>query len=234
MAWTWTRHADPAALAAALAGALEDVLVPALARGGSARLALAGGGTPLPAYRALAARPLRWPAVTALPTDERWVAHTAPGCNLAALRAAFAAARGIALKPLTPALPDGEPDAAVALASLAAVPDAFDAVVLGMGGDGHVASLFPGAPQLSHALDRRHPPPALVVEPRPLPPDAPWPRISLGLQRLLATRVLLLAATGPAKRLVLEQAMVHGDPFLHPVAAVLHDAGVNVAIHWSP
>jgi 6-phosphogluconolactonase len=234
MAWTWTTHADPAALAGALAAALEDVLVSALAGGGSASLALAGGGTPLPAYRALAARPLRWSAVTALPTDERWVAHTSPACNLASLRAAFADARGLAFRTLTPAQPQGAPDAAVALANLAAVPGAFDAVLLGMGGDGHIASLFPGAAQLGQALDRLHPPPALVVEPRPLPPDAPWPRISLGLHRLLDTRLLLLAVTGGGKRLVLEQAMVHGDPLLHPVAAVLHDAGVTVAIHWSP
>jgi 6-phosphogluconolactonase len=234
MAWTWTTHADPAALTAALANTLEQALVAALAQNGSASMALAGGGTPLPAYRALAARPLRWPAVTALPTDDRWCAHGAPGSNLHALRAAFAPARGLALLALTPAQPEGGADATVALASLAAVPGRFDAVLLGMGTDGHVASLFPGAPELAHALDRLQPPPALVVHPDPPPPDAPWPRVSLGLHRLLDTRHLLLAVTGAGKRRVLEQAMAHGDPFLHPVAAVLHDAGVTLAIHWSP
>lgn len=234
MAWTWTTHEDPAALAAALAAALENAIGAALAGAGCANLALAGGATPLPAYRALAARPLSWAGVTALPTDERWLAHAAPQSNLHALRAAFAPARGIELLALTPPEPDGDADAAVALASLATVPDRFTAVLLGMGGDGHIASLFPGAPELARGLDRRDPSPALVVHPRPLPPDAPWPRISLGLDRLLRTGHLLLAVTGAGKRLVLEQAMVHGDPFLHPVAAVLHDAGTTLAIHWSP
>jgi 6-phosphogluconolactonase len=233
MAWTWTTHADPAALARALAQALEAELAAALASRGSASLALAGGGTPLPAYRALAARPLRWPAVTAMPTDDRWLAHTEAASNLHALRAVFSNARGLVLQPLTPAQPDGEPDASVALASLAAVPGPFDAVLLGMGTDGHVASLFPGAPELARGLDRLQPP-ALVVRPDPLPPEAPWPRVSLGLHRLLDTSHLMLAVTGAGKRLVIEQAMAHGDPFLHPVAAVLHDAGVTVAIHWSP
>ena len=131
-----------------------------------------------------------------------------------------------------------EASLAHARALLAANPQPFDAVLLGMGmgmgmgGDGHFASLFPGAANLDEGFD-----PALDacrIDPVPLPPEAPYPRISLTLPRLLRTRTLLLAVTGAGKRAVLEEAMAGADPRCLPVAALLHAPGAQLHVHWSP
>lgn len=131
-----------------------------------------------------------------------------------------------------------EASLAHARALLAANPQPFDAVLLGMGmgmgmgGDGHFASLFAGAANLDEGFD-----PALDacrIDPVPLPPEAPYPRISLTLPRLLRTRTLLLAVTGAGKRAVLEEAMAGADPRRLPVAALLHAPGAQLHVHWSP
>lgn len=247
MAWTLIEHADDAALHAAVADALAAAIAEGVAARGVATLALAGGSTPFPAYRQLAARALPWAQVRVWPSDERWVPGAHPANNLRALREAFAGA-GFALRGLLPAALEraaadaapGAPDASAAEADLAALPTRFDACLLGMGGDGHTASLFPGEPRLAALLAPAGGPDAAVVIPDPLPPEAPFARITLTAQRLLRSRRLLLAITGDAKRRVLEAALrPDADPLRLPVAALLRAAGVDgagapVAIHWSP
>ena len=234
MAWVQHRHDDAGALADALAATLHRQCERALAERGKALLALAGGRTPFPAYRALAASDLDWSRVTAMPTDERCVPHDHAACNLRGLREAMVTAHGLALEPLTTA--DGDPDASEAAARtmLARHAGAFDVVLLGMGEDGHTASLFPGAPQLGAALDPTRADGAVRIDPDPLPPEAPFPRISLTASRLLRARCIILAITGHAKRAVLEQALADADPRRHPVAAILHAPGATVQVHWSP
>lgn len=216
----------------AVAARLEQVCERAVSTNGWARLALAGGSTPMPIYRELARRPLDWPRVSLLPGDERWVAHDQPACNLAAIREAFAP-RPADFRALTPERPDDEPDQAAALESWAAMGEGLDACLLGMGGDGHFASLFPGAPELAAGLDPGQAAPFLIVHPDPLPPDAPFARVSLTLAAILRAPVLLLAIRGAQKRAVLEQAVAEGADSALPVAALLNAAGDALEIHWS-
>jgi 6-phosphogluconolactonase len=172
--------------------------------------------------------------VTVFPSDERCVPHDDPACNLRALRAAFDEAEGLRLRPLTTA--DGDPDRSEheARSQLAQCPQPWDALVLGMGADGHTASLFPGAPQLAAALASDGDDDACRVDPRPLPAEAPYPRITLTVPRLLRARIVHLAITGAAKRAVLHEALKQNDPLQHPVAAILHAAATSVEVHWSP
>jgi 6-phosphogluconolactonase len=234
VSWTETRHANPEALAAALADDLEGIVRAALARRGGAMLALAGGRTPFPIYRRLAAAALDWSRVVLLATDERWVDHHHPACNGREMRAAFAAAQGVHILPLTPGSAEGRASAELAQATLASLPAPFDAVLLGMGGDGHFASLFPGSAELAAGLDPDSPDDALVIHPDPLPPEAPFPRISLSAARLLRSHRLLLAVTGEAKRAVLDRAQTRPDPSTLPISALLHHPATQVEIHWSP
>lgn len=234
MAWLWHEHADPGELAVAASAQLQAACAEAIASRGHAVLALAGGSTPLPLYRRLAAGALPWPQVTVMPTDDRCVPHDHEACNLRQIAAAFELAAGMRLQALT--APDGAParSEAIAQAMLARHPEPFDAVVLGMGADAHTASLFPGAPQLAGALDLATNVDACRIDPRPLPPDAPYPRITLTAARLLRARLVQLVIIGADKRDALQRAIASADPARHPVAALLHAPGNLLHLHWSP
>lgn len=233
MAWTEHRYADAGALASSLAARLEDTVRDAIASRGHAMLALAGGRTPFPAYRALAARDLDWSRVVLMPTDERCVPHDHPACNLREMREAFAQAQGVRFASLTVDDGDADRSRSWARAMLSQHAGAFDAVVLGMGSDAHTASLFPGAVELPAALDPTGTADACRIDPQPLPPEAPFPRITLTVPRLLRARNLHLALTGELKHTVLRQAQASQDLLRYPVAAILHAPDAAVHIHWS-
>jgi 6-phosphogluconolactonase len=227
-------YEDAEALAEAVASRLRQVCIGALAHRGHALLCLAGGRTPFPAYRSFAASDgIDWDDVAILPGDDRCVPLDHAANNVASLRAAFSQAEGVRIASLT--TPDGDPAASLlhARTMLSRHADTFDAVVLGMGEDGHTASLFPGAHGLSAALAPASREDAFLIHPEPLPPEAPYSRISLGLARLLRTRSIHLIVTGPRKRDVLHEAIAANDPLRHPIAAVL-SASCDVHVHWSP
>ena len=234
MGWVEHDHANGTALAEALAEQLHACCRDAIERRGRARLALAGGSTPLPAYRLLGARDLDWSRVWIVPTDERCVPHAHPASNVKALRAAFAQASGEHIEALT--TPDGDPARSESCARklFEREPEDFDAVVLGMGLDAHTASLFPGAPQIDEALDPDKALDACRIDPLPLPPEAPFPRITLTLPRLLRTRTLMLALSGEEKRAVLRLAQAGDASHRRPISAFLHATGATVHVHWSP
>ncbi|MDI1253701.1 6-phosphogluconolactonase [Thermomonas sp.] len=238
MPWIEHDHASSDALVAHLVDTLIDTCNHATREHRSAWLALAGGRTPLPIYAALAAA-LPSASLTVITTDERCVPHTHPACNATALRAAFAGHAGIVVNPLT--REDGDVQASLkqTRAMLALNQQPFDAVLLGMGADGHFASLFPGADNLAEGLALDSQTDAIATLPDPLPPEAPFARISLTLPRLLRASAVHLVITGDDKRRVLRQAQ-HQDAVdacpagKYPVAALLHASDHCVQIHWSP
>lgn len=248
MPWTMCEHANTDQLAAACAARIDAELDIALRERGAALLALAGGRTSPPVFRRLAVQFRDWSRVTILPSDERWVAADHPDCNLRQMREAFAGAEGIRWLSLVPALPQGEASAAFANGALAPYPQPFDVCMLGMGADGHFASLFPGAPTLADALSPTQTSAALPVLPNPMPAAGPHARVSLTLARILNSRRLLLVISGHDKRAVLERAIASVRP--EPVEGRGEDAGANGAalpvaallaaahpaaeIHWSP
>lgn len=196
-------------------------------------MALAGGSTPLPAYDRLALG-LNDKPLQVIPTDERCVPHDQPAaCNLSALRMVFASAPGVRAVPITTA--DGARNDSLELArkELATLPW-FDATVLGMGADGHFASLFPESAGLADALNLETSDDAIALMPARIPPEAPYERITLTLPRLLRSRRVLLVISGNAKRDVLELALAgNADPIRCPVSALLR-AAPGLVTHWSP
>ena len=238
MPWIEHDHADVGALIDHVADAFVDASRAAIHARGQAWLALAGGRTPLPVYARLAAVGLGG-VVSAIPTDERCVPHDHPACNLRALREAFAADRNIVANPLTREDGDEAGSLVQARSLLALNPQPFDAVLLGMGADGHFASLFPGAANLTEGLGMNAGADAIATLPVPLPPEAPFARISLTLPRLLYAREVHLVVTGDDKRRVLRRAQRDGAESAalaghFPVAALLHAPGHHIRIHWSP
>jgi 6-phosphogluconolactonase len=191
----------------AIANWLEARLRAALARtAGPVALAVPGGATPFPILARLAARPLEWARVAVWPTDDRLVPHDHPASNTGKLIALFAPT-GAAVVDL----------AAAAAAAAAAAPPRFALVWLGMGADGHVASLFPNTdpqPNDPQAIRR--------LTPDPLPPEAPFDRITLTLPALLCADELLLVTRGEDKRAVLADALAGRSDL--PVARLLRAA----------
>ena len=233
MGWIEHDHASLDALVTHVADDLRQACAEAQRARGMAWLALAGGRTPLPIYARLAASSDA-ANVTAVPTDERCVPHDHPACNLHALRNAFAGSDGTVVTSLT--RDDGDIEASLrqARALLALNPQPFDAVLLGMGADGHFASLFPGAANLGDGLAMDSGLDAIATLPDPLPPEAPFARISLTLPRLLRARQVHLVVTGEEKRRVVRRAQQQDTAGGPPVAALLHARDHRLQVHWSP
>ncbi|WP_448586262.1 6-phosphogluconolactonase [Thermaurantiacus sp.] len=211
----WWDYADRETMAGEVAGDIAFLLGQAIEGHGSALAAFPGGTSPERVFRALAGEEVDWKKVTIIPTDERCVPETDALSNVARLRAVFAPL-GAAVRPLA------EADA------LRWPPDV---VWLGMGADGHTASIFPG-PDLAAALmtPRR----TQAVRPEPLPDDAPVSRLTLTKSAILAARALLLTIEGEAKRRVLEKALADGPGSGLPVGRLLADAEQAIDIHWCP
>ncbi len=231
MSWVEHHYANSQELVNACAMRLVDAIGRSLARFDSASLALAGGRTAPPIFARLCTQALPWAKVSAVPTDERWVDYAHADCNLRQLRESFAAP-GLRTMALVPEPPSEFPDAGFANAQLAKVPDTFAAVMLGMGADGHFASLFPGADNLAEALDPRSSSDAYAIIPDPMPSAGPHPRVSLSLARLLRTELLMLVISGEDKLQTLRRAQT--DASAYPVGALLHYAQTEVEIHWCP
>ncbi len=220
-------------LAKALAQAVGDDLVAGLAARGTASLAVSGGSTPARFFAALGKRrDIDWENVVVTLVDERWVPETAERSNAALvnetmLQGPAAVARFI------PLYSGGdEPDAealARTAAQLAAVPRPFDAVVLGMGNDGHTASFFPGGDNLAAALGAA---PGDVVSMRA--PGAGEPRVTLTLKCLLDTAGLYLHIEGEGKAAVLAEALADGPVETMPIRAVLRQTERPLNIFWCP
>ncbi|MGZ4150605.1 MAG: 6-phosphogluconolactonase, partial [Actinomycetota bacterium] len=137
--------ADAEAAAARAAALIADRARSVIAQTGAFTLALSGGSTPGPMLRRLGDADVPWEAVGVWQVDERIAPVGDPDRNLTALEASFRAARMVVLHPMPVEALDLEAAAAAYASSL---PPAFDLVHLGLGPDGHTASLVPGDPVL--------------------------------------------------------------------------------------
>ncbi|MDC8010927.1 6-phosphogluconolactonase [Tahibacter soli] len=227
------RHGGREPLAQALAAAVADDLRAGIAQRGVASLAVSGGSTPRLFFDHLAQEDLDWSRVVVTLVDERWVPETDARSNAAMARKALLSngsgrARFV---PLYDDAPDPESALDVVDARLDDVPLPFDAVVLGMGLDGHTASFFPHGDRLAAALDPRGE--ARVISMRA--EAAGEPRITLTLPTLLATQALYLHIEGDTKAQVLAQALAAdatAEEF--PIRAVVRYAGEPVRLYWCP
>jgi 6-phosphogluconolactonase len=182
----------------AIADWLEQRLRAALATSpGDVAVTVPGGSTPFPILADLAARALPWSRIAVWPGDDRIVAEDHPASNVGRIRALL----GPGGTQIVPLAEDADPPH-------------FALAWLGMGGDGHVASLFPN-------IDPRADDPLRVrrLTPDPLPPEAPFDRLSLTIPALLDSDELLFVIRGADKRAVFEGAAA-GENDL-PVARLL-------------
>ncbi|MEJ6788978.1 6-phosphogluconolactonase [Brevundimonas sp. BR2-1] len=225
--------ADGSSWAEACAARLTDTLAAAVADAGKALFAGSGGSTPAPIYRRMAQSKLDWSKVAVTLIDERYVPETSPESNAALIRqtlmtGAAAAARFV---PLYHSEVTVDRAAALAAHALAREGGRLDAVLLGMGEDGHICSMFPNSPTLKTLLSPSLPPTVLGV---PHGRDGAAPsleRLSVNLPYLMGARRVVLALTGAAKRAVFEREAA-GDPAVQPIAALIA-ANVPLDVLWT-
>jgi len=229
----WWDYEDAGELADALAGDIQFVIESAIDARGSAVIALAGGKTPFPAYEKLAKAKLDWKRVTIVPGDERIVPLGDPLSNVTQLGKLFIP-KGARVIPIVPqATADYKSAGRSADALMQDLHWPLDLCLLGVGGDGHTASIFPG-PDFDEALNGPKERRMLGVMPDPLPPEAPVARVTLSREGIVTARALMIAVTGQAKRDVIEQAIKQGPSSPYPIGRVLADAELPVDIHWAP
>jgi 6-phosphogluconolactonase len=219
---------DRDAAAEAAAAILAEAMRPPERR----RIVVTGGSTPGPAYDRLSALDLDWSETTVILSDERWVGVDSPLSNegLVRRRLLTGAASAARLLPLKGAGETPEADAHAAEGALRALAP-WSAVLLGMGDDGHIASLFPGDPDLAARLD---PDGARLCVAVPISGLEPFvPRISLTLRALLETPLVVLLISGEAKRAVVERVSADAG-YAPPVGALLRQTRARVSVLWAP
>ena len=167
---------------------------------GHASIAVSGGKTPIPLFKLLSQQDLDWHNVFITLVDDRWVDDT-----------------------------DDASNEKLVLTYLLQNKAKFDVLILGMGEDGHTASLFPGAANLMAGLDMKSG--RKVVGMTPL--TAPLDRITLTLPTILDSQNIYLHLVGESKMQVLEQAEKGDDINQMPIRAILQQNKVNVIGFWT-
>ena len=228
----WWDYDDAGELADAVAGDIQFVVDSAIDARGSAVIALAGGKTPFPAYQKLAKAKLDWKKVTIVPTDERIVPLGDPLSNVTALGKIFLPLGARVMPIVSQKTADYKAAGRSADALCQDLHWPLDLCLLGVGADGHTASIFPG-PDFDEALSGPRERRALGVMPDPLPKDAPVARVTLSRQGIVTARALMIACTGQEKRDVIEAAIKQGASSRYPIGRVLADAELPVDIHWA-
>ncbi|MDF7670302.1 6-phosphogluconolactonase [Orbaceae bacterium ESL0721] len=229
--FTLNEYANSQALTEDLTKHIVTTLKEAIKVKGHASLAVSGGKTPIPLFISLSQQDLEWDRLFITLVDDRWVDETHDSSNeklvktyLLQNRARSANFIGLKNSSATPFAGEAATDQA-----LSKIPLPFDIVILGMGEDGHTASLFPNAENLANGLDMHSG--KKVVGMTPL--DAPFDRMTLTLPMILDSENIYLHLVGKSKKEVLKQAEQGDNITMMPIRAVLKQDKVKVTGFWS-
>jgi len=228
----WWEHDDAAALADAVAGDIGFIIESALEARKDCLLALSGGKTPVAAYQKLASMKYDWRKVTIVPVDDRLVEVTDPLSNVNMLAKIFIP-KGARVVPLGEGKKDVAAAGNIADARLQDMKWPPDLVLLGVGTDGHTASILPG-PDMEAALTAPKTRRAVGVTPDPLPKEAPVARVTMTAAAILQARAMMLVLTGDEKRELVEQAIEDGAGSKTVIGRVLAEVDQAIDIHWAP
>lgn len=224
-------------MVAALEAECVAALTQAIEDRGEATFMVSGGSTPEPLYKSLSNVDLDWESVYIALVDERWVDFEHDKSNEAftvkhLIQNKAAVANLIGMKNTAATAQEGLADCEAAYQQLA---QPFDITILGMGNDGHTASLFPHANSLEAALnpDSSELCAAIVAHQSEVT-GAITERMTLSLAGLLRSRTLVLLITGDEKLAVLRKAQAGTDVAEMPIRAILQQDRVPVVVYWAP
>lgn len=217
---------DGALAAADMARRIAAILGDAIAARGVASIALSGGRSPRPVLEALSETALDWDKVIVTLVDERWVAPDHADSNERLIRETLLQGKAAKARfvPMKNEAADAYAGQAACEAAFAGLPWPLDIVLLGMGEDGHTASLFPDAKELAEGLSTG----ALTLA--VTPPAAPHQRMSLSAKGILTSRHIFLQIGGAAKKAVYDRALAGGAVEELPIRVALGQHAVSVEV----
>src|SRR5438309_9090462 len=229
----WWEYDSLDELADAVAGDVGFIIESAIDARGSSLIAVPGGATGPAVFPKLIKQKLPWKKVTVIPTDDRIVPVDSDLANVRAIAKSFLPAGARVIPIVSGGAEDYRLAGNAADARLQDLHWPPDLVWLGMGKDGHTASIFAG-PDLQDALDAPKARRAVGIMPDPLPQEAPVARVTLTRAAILAARTVVIVITGDEKRAVLEQAIADGQSSKTPIGRVLAEAERPIDLHWCP
>lgn len=195
-------------------------------------LALAGGNTPKPLYKALSDQDLPWANVMVTLTDERWVDTQHKDSNENMIKKTLLTSAGsrsnfIPLKNSSETAAKGVGQINNQLEGAA---PKLDVVILGMGEDGHFASIFPGVDNLEELLDPKTTKKCLAVS-----PEGKEQRISLSYSYILSADIIFLLISGDKKKAIIDE-VINGSKVAmqYPISALLTQKKCPVQVYWNP
>src|SRR5881398_1814755 len=228
----WLEYDSLDELADAVSGDIGFIIDSAVEARNASLIAVPGGETAPKIYSKLAAQKLQWKRVAIISTDDRLVPMDSDQSNVREIARTFLPT-GARVVPIATEIADYRLAGNSADARLQDLSWPPDLVWLGMGEDGHTASIFAG-PDLQAALDAPKARRAIGVMPDPLPAEAPVPRVTLTRAAILSARTILVTVTGDKKRELLEQAIADGQSSKLPIGRVLAEIDQPIDIHWAP
>ncbi|PCI62781.1 MAG: 6-phosphogluconolactonase [Gammaproteobacteria bacterium] len=229
--FTLNKFADRSELDQVFADQIAKILINAIEINGKASIAVSGGSTPKGFFQALSQQALAWDKVTVTLADERWVDENSEASNTRLVKNHLlqnnaAAAHFFDLK-ISDNLDEQTLYQLKSQAKEQILP--FDVLILGMGEDGHTASLFPCSDEIEQALSLQNNAELMSVQPK----TAPHQRITFTLASLLKAKHIYLHLCGESKQKVLQQALAADDVFMMPIRAFLHHKRVDTQIMYA-
>jgi 6-phosphogluconolactonase len=230
MALTQSKFRTTEQLNAAFSRKIVKLLRDGIEENGRASLVVSGGRTPAELFNSLSKANLEWDKIDITLADERWVENADDASNEKMLRAKLLInnAANANFIPLKTQHSDATDAVLTCTANLQKIHTPFDVLILGMGEDGHTASLFPCSEQISQGLDLESGNVFIAVQPT----TAPNQRMSLTLPALLNSNQIFLHLTGESKKDVLQTVLSDDDALVMPIRAVINSADVELL--WAP
>ena len=221
----------------ALAAECQDVLSEALSKHGAATLLVSGGTTPAPLYEALSKTELNWKKIKIALVDERWVDQENSASNEALIRRTLLinnakAAEFTGMKTSAKTAKAGQAETEENYRKL---PQPFSLAIVGMGPDGHTASLFPHAKGLADALKADSEQITATISANQSEVTGPnTERLTLTASALMKTERVIILFTGEDKLAVFSAAQKEGPVEDMPIRVLLHQEQVPVELYWAP
>jgi 6-phosphogluconolactonase len=219
------------ALDSKLSDEVAAILAEAVRIKGKASIAVSGGSTPKGFFKALSQVDLPWEKITVTLADERWVNIDSDASNTQLVHENLLQNKAQSAKFFH--LKQGEllSDETLVDLNLAAKTDLLplDVLILGMGEDGHTASLFPCSDEITSALAIDNPNALMAV----MPKTAPHTRITFSFASLMTSKNTFLHISGNAKKDVLDKALAGNDKFVMPIRAFLQQPDINTQVFWA-